>query len=303
MGKERPLDYVPVYASIRRHKKTRRLTRALGDFHGKAYWYLIELFLELADEYPNGILPPGFEPEDIADICGWDGDADVFVEALTASGWLQHETDGSWSVINWEEYGGKVLRRRASERVRKRVGGAVAPEDRGDLIDREMERGPNDGTCTDSSGNPTDRCGIPPTVPDDSGGVPAESAGFQSKAHIVESRELRVRRRAEQNSPAQPAQADAFAQQPTTPAQKALAEHYPGLRLALADELEKDNPTKDVAACIIAAARRETDEPKRKKKNKARYLRNWVKNEWNTGPSPASSPGRGWNEIKQEDTT
>lgn len=118
MGKERPLDYVPIHASIRRHRKTKRLHRALKlkpDM--RAHWLVIELFLECADEYPDGVLR-GVDASDLAEICGWHGDAGVFAAAMERAEWIR-VIDGDWQISNWPEYGGKVIRRRELDRERQ----------------------------------------------------------------------------------------------------------------------------------------------------------------------------------------
>lgn len=175
MGKERPLDYVPVYTSIRRHRKTRRFARALGgDQTVRPHWLLIELFLECADEYPSGILPAEVLEVDIADMAGWSGDEHHLVESLMSAGWIEKLPDGSWRLINWDEYGGKVLSRRTSDRDRKR-----------------QERSDDTGFPTESGGHPPDKPEYD-DCPADIRVTPATST--HSREQRAESREQRERK-------------------------------------------------------------------------------------------------------------
>jgi len=138
MARERPLDYFPAYANIRRHKKTRRLRRLIGD-HGciQTHWLILELFLEACEEYPDGHLE-GVGVEELADICLWPDDPVEFGKSLIESGWIE-DRDGALWISNWHEYGGRVIARRVEDRRRKR-----------------SSRGKSSGHPTESSGHPQD---------------------------------------------------------------------------------------------------------------------------------------------------
>jgi len=117
--KERPLDYIPLHLSIQAHKKTRRLKRMIGHQASvPVYWYVIELFLEIAKQYPDGLLGQ-LDPEDIADMAQWPGDPDLFLRGLISAEYLT-ETDDGLVMPTWGKYGGKVIERRVADRERKR---------------------------------------------------------------------------------------------------------------------------------------------------------------------------------------
>lgn len=128
MGKVRPIDWAPIYASIRRHRQTRRLGRMLKI--SRPWHLVIDLILEACDEYPTGELV-GLEAEDIADICGWDGDPARLILALVDSDYLIEELEGGaakYTIANWRTYGGKVIdqREQAAERKRRQRARAQA---------------------------------------------------------------------------------------------------------------------------------------------------------------------------------
>jgi hypothetical protein len=150
VGKERPLEYVPAHTSIRRHIKTRRFSRELGHEHPeiKRHWLILELYLTCAEEYPTGQLPPGILPVDIAEMAGWPGDGEAFVDALRAADYLRELPGGGWEIVSWEDYAGKAIAKRRSDRGRKR----------------------DDATTRDSAGIPRDE----PVVD----AIPAESHGI-----------------------------------------------------------------------------------------------------------------------------
>ena len=70
---------------------------------------------------PKGALKQ-FTADEIAEAAGWDGDADGFVKALIACGWL----DADMRVHNWAKHAGKFLKQRdlnkeRQQRFRKKV--------------------------------------------------------------------------------------------------------------------------------------------------------------------------------------
>jgi hypothetical protein len=111
------MAYLPSHQTLATHPKTRKAARRLavslptviGHLHLLWYWAL--------DHAPDGDLSK-FDPDDLADAAGWEGDPDDFVKALTdcgpgdSAGFL--DPDGS--LHDWDDYGGKYGKRVAAAR-------------------------------------------------------------------------------------------------------------------------------------------------------------------------------------------
>jgi len=72
------------------------------------------------DHVPSGELDRQ-TPEDIADAAQWEGDPETFLRALVKAGFIDMDTDGNYSIHNWDKYGAKIHRKlqQAAERQRK----------------------------------------------------------------------------------------------------------------------------------------------------------------------------------------
>ncbi|WP_413832639.1 hypothetical protein [Desulfobacula sp.] len=88
--------------SFKGHRKRKRLRRFLGD---RSDSYLIDLWLTVAMDCPEGVLP-GWDQMDIADACGWEGDPEELVSALIESSWLEKDSDGNYIIHDWCEHQG-----------------------------------------------------------------------------------------------------------------------------------------------------------------------------------------------------
>lgn len=88
--------------SFKGHRKRKRLRRLIGD---RSDSYLIDLWLTVAMDCPDGVLT-GWDTDDIADACGWDGDPEDLVTALVQSKWLERNSEGILSVHDWCEHQG-----------------------------------------------------------------------------------------------------------------------------------------------------------------------------------------------------
>ena len=87
--------------SFKGHRKRKKLRRLLGD---KSDSYLIDFWITVSTDCPNGILE-GWNNDDIADSCGWEGEPDEIANAFIASGWLDIDTETNiYSVHDWDEH-------------------------------------------------------------------------------------------------------------------------------------------------------------------------------------------------------
>jgi hypothetical protein len=102
-----------------RHYKTLKLSRLLGVEKPTAVGYLHGLWYWCMDFAPDGVLSD-FDPEDIAVSVEWKGAAQDFIDAIIKSGYADKSGD-EIRLHDWNEYTGKLLGKRASERERKRI--------------------------------------------------------------------------------------------------------------------------------------------------------------------------------------
>jgi hypothetical protein len=133
----------------------------LGVDKYKLIGHLHELWWWALDNVPaNGDLGD-LTDEEIAAAAGWDGDANVFVKALTEAGgggrpgFIEMRPDGR-CLHDWWEYAGKLLERREKDRQRKREEAQGIKEEESPPADFP---GNSDGTPAELQGNSI------PTVP------------------------------------------------------------------------------------------------------------------------------------------
>ncbi|GAB6096418.1 hypothetical protein JCM14469_26710 [Desulfatiferula olefinivorans] len=85
---------------FKNHRKRKKLRRLVGD---RADSYLIDLWLTVALDRPDGVLT-GWNADDVADSCGWEGEPKMLLDALTESGWIDVAEDGLMVVHDWSEH-------------------------------------------------------------------------------------------------------------------------------------------------------------------------------------------------------
>ena len=128
---EQPLpaksNWVPVHSNLRSHPKLSALRRELDldKLRIPIKWqrhitrvFLIDFWHWTLDNYPDGDIT-GVESDLIAEGCNYPSDPDAFVEALVTAGFIDRMQDGRLLVHDWEEYGGRLEKRRDAGRVRK----------------------------------------------------------------------------------------------------------------------------------------------------------------------------------------
>jgi hypothetical protein len=119
------MTYIESHSALRDHPKTKRLKRLLKVEtptvigHLQCFWWWV---MEYA---PDGDIT-AFDQDDIADAAMWEGDPNDFVQALLSCGvgggvgFLERTEDGLLLVHDWEEYGGKLYRRKKANAERMR---------------------------------------------------------------------------------------------------------------------------------------------------------------------------------------
>lgn len=115
----RAMLFTPSHAELAQHPKMRKLARLLGVGIPTAIGHL-HLLWHFALKYaPDGDLAR-FDCDEIADGCLWDGDGADFQIALVAAGWLDREGEAGVTVHDWDEYGGKYVKRKEANAERMR---------------------------------------------------------------------------------------------------------------------------------------------------------------------------------------
>ena len=112
------MAWFPSHQSLARHPKTHRLMARLRTSRHETVGLLNLFWWWCLDYAPDGELT-GFTAEEIAIAVEWTGDADALLDALTAAGFID-ATDAGLIVHDWDEYGGKILKRKAAHRDRMR---------------------------------------------------------------------------------------------------------------------------------------------------------------------------------------
>lgn len=90
---------IRVQLTIRNHPKLKRLRRLIGL---GAMQYLVFLWAAAAESRTDGDLN-GWDDEDLADICDFEGEPQKLVQALKTAKWLD-ESDGHYRLHDWEEW-------------------------------------------------------------------------------------------------------------------------------------------------------------------------------------------------------
>lgn len=143
--------WIESHQTLGRHPKVIRLSRSLKITKAQAIGHLHLLWWWTLDFSPSGDLSK-FTDAEISSASEWDENAmssKAFVSALKECGWL----DQSGEIHHWDDYAGKLLRKREIDAERKRASRSYgSPSD---------IRGTSNGSPQDGAGTVPNR-----TVPD-----------------------------------------------------------------------------------------------------------------------------------------
>jgi hypothetical protein len=106
------MAWLPVYQSLREHRKVLVLADTLDIPEAQAVGHLVLFWLWALDNSPDGSLPES--PRIVAKAAQWEGECATFVDAMTSSGWLNE--DGT--IHDWSEFAGKLIEQRETTRER-----------------------------------------------------------------------------------------------------------------------------------------------------------------------------------------
>lgn len=149
------MAWIELHQTLPTNKKTLRLKSILKIDTPQAVGHLCMLWLWAIDNAQDGSLQ-GFLNEEIAEISGWKKSANVFMDALKTSGFI----DEDMHIHDWNEYAGKLIDKRKIDAERKRTS-------RGRIYN-------NDGK---SNGRPTDIQRTSDGNPEKGAGNPCDGAG------------------------------------------------------------------------------------------------------------------------------
>ncbi len=114
--------WIESHSTLRDHPKLNRLCRALKISKPAAIGHLHLLWWWTMEYCPDGDLSP-YDEQEVADAAGWTKDPHDFVLALLSSGFADPsntDPEGRIKLHDWQDYGGKLHRRRQTEAERKR---------------------------------------------------------------------------------------------------------------------------------------------------------------------------------------
>jgi hypothetical protein len=111
-----------------RHPKMKKLARLLSISWPEAVGYLHYLWWWALDYAQDGDLSK-YEYGDIADAVLWQGDPEIFVNALIESGFLDKTEDGGLIIHDWFDYAGRLIEKRVANRERMRRARAKTKEE------------------------------------------------------------------------------------------------------------------------------------------------------------------------------
>jgi len=164
------MAWIELHQTLPRHPKLIRLAARLQIHTAQAAGHVVFLWLWTLDYCPNGGLSD-FGAAEIAAASSFTGDADLFLEALVACGWIDEDR----AIHNWHEYAGRLVEERARDKERKRAA-------RESYKSRMSVGCPADGDGTAAGRRPYPTQPNPtqpnPTVPEDNGAPSAPRTRF-----------------------------------------------------------------------------------------------------------------------------
>lgn len=135
--------WIELHQTLPTHRKTLEAADLLNMKPVHLTGHLVTFWLWALDNAPEGSVKAS--PRTLAYAAQWDGDAQLFVDALVAAGFMDREGDG-YTIHDWREYAGRLLDKRKQDADRKR-------RERDAARASSLNSGHVNGT---SNGHPTD---------------------------------------------------------------------------------------------------------------------------------------------------
>lgn len=116
------MAWIEVHQTLPTHRKTIEAAAILDITPVQVVGHLVCLWLWALDNAPEGVMYTSrnaLRNKMVANVSQWDGDPDLFVEALIETGFLNGVED-ALEIHNWHDYAGKLIEARKSNRERQR---------------------------------------------------------------------------------------------------------------------------------------------------------------------------------------
>lgn len=115
------MAYIEVRTTLPDHRKLRSAARALHVDRFKLIGHLVTLWIWALDNVPSHGVMDGLSDTDLEEAAGWPEEmAGELVPALIEAGFIDDE-DGVRYLHDWDEYAGRLLKKREADRERKRA--------------------------------------------------------------------------------------------------------------------------------------------------------------------------------------
>src|SRR5579862_9310778 len=113
------MAWVPIERALFDNHKTIDLSDRLGIPEVYVVGHLAAIWTWAMDNAKDGVIRGSSRI--LAKVARWPGDADAFVEAVYGAGFLDRAPDGTFSLHDWQDYGGKLLEKQRKDAERKRI--------------------------------------------------------------------------------------------------------------------------------------------------------------------------------------
>jgi DnaD/phage-associated family protein len=112
------MAWIESHQELARHPKTKKFARMLEISLPSAVGHLHFFWWWAMDYAQDGSLAR-YDAADIADACGWEGEASTLQNALIESGFIDDEND-DLIIHDWHEYAGRLIEKREQNKERKK---------------------------------------------------------------------------------------------------------------------------------------------------------------------------------------
>lgn len=146
-------DWIKMRMDLQTHPKVVRILSATGSDKFRVIGGLHAVWSVFDQHSEDGVLP-GYTPEVLDHIIGWEG----FADAMIAVGWLECHDGESLSMPGFAEHNGKSAKRRAEDQKRKK-----------DVRKTSAKRPQNDETNSGPEKRREEKKENPPVVPPSGG--------------------------------------------------------------------------------------------------------------------------------------
>jgi hypothetical protein len=120
------MAYIEVRTTLPGHRKTKAAARALRVDRHKLVGHLVALWIWALDNVPSSGSLAGITDVDVEEAAEWPDElAGTLVPALVDAGFVDVEDDGRY-LHDWDDYAGRLLKKREADRDRKRQERAAA---------------------------------------------------------------------------------------------------------------------------------------------------------------------------------